>query len=43
MSKKGEAQSKNKVPNAYEVNPQLMQGLSQITPDNLVPFMMSNP
>lgn len=36
-------QGKDKVPNAYEVNPRLMEELAQITPENFVPFMMNNP
>lgn len=31
------------MPNAYEVNPQMMQGLAEITPENLPFFLFSNP
>jgi hypothetical protein len=31
------------VPNAYELNPQMMQGLAEITPENLPIFLFSNP
>ena len=34
---------KPKVPNAYDVNPQMMEQLSMITPDNLWQFMLGNP
>jgi ABC-type phosphate transport system auxiliary subunit len=35
--------SKGKVPNAYELNPQMMEQLSMITPENLPQFMLGNP
>ena len=35
--------SKGKVPNAYDVNPQMMEQLSTITPDNRWKFMLCNP
>lgn len=35
--------SKAKTPNAYELNPQMMEQLSMVTPDNLTQFMMGNP
>lgn len=38
-----EKETKGKVPNAYEVNPRLMEELSQITPENFVPFILQNP
>ena len=36
-------QGKGKVPNAYDINPGLMQGLAEVNPDNLVGFLYSNP
>lgn len=32
-----------KVPNAYEINPQMMEMLDQITPESLPMILMSNP
>lgn len=37
------SKGKGKVPNAYEVNPMLMEQMDQITPENFVQFMMGNP
>jgi hypothetical protein len=31
------------IPNAYDVNPMMMEALQQITPANLPMFLMSNP
>ena len=36
-------ETKAKTPNAYEINPQMMQGLAEITPQNLPFFLFSNP
>ena len=37
------SKSKGKVPNAYDVNPMMMEQFDQITPENFVQFMMGNP
>lgn len=42
-SKAEDKKSKGKSPNAYELNPEMMQQLSNITPENLIQFMMGNP
>ena len=31
------------MPNAYEINPGMIQALAQVTPDNITGFLMSNP
>ena len=38
-----EKETKGKAPNAYEINPMMMDQLQQITPENFVQFMMQNP
>lgn len=37
------SKGKGKVPNAYDVNPMMMEQFDQITPENFVQFMMGNP
>jgi len=38
-----EKKGKAKIPNGYDLNPQLMEQLSVISPENLFQFMMGNP
>ena len=36
-------EGKGKSPNAFELNPMMMDQLSQITPENFIQFTMANP
>lgn len=36
-------QQKGQAPNAYEINPMMMQALDQITPEKLPMMLMQNP
>lgn len=46
MSKSKESKEKDakgKVPNAFEINPGMMDALAQITPANLPQLLLANP
>ena len=43
MPKDKGSEGKSKAPNAYDINPMMMDQLGQITPENFGQFMMGNP